>query len=85
MHFISENNFAALVGTSNATVRKRAENGTFPTHTQNGVKGFFMEDLSDIQEIKDILDEPSLMSTSSPCQKQTERCHSIETAPISIN
>ena len=30
MQFISENNFAALVGTSNATVRKWAENGVYP-------------------------------------------------------
>lgn len=55
MHFISENNFAALIGTSNSTVQKWSENGTYPSHSENGVKGFFMEDLADIQEIKDML------------------------------
>lgn len=30
------------------------------------------------------LDEPSLTLTCSPCQKQTERCHPIETRPLSV-
>lgn len=30
------------------------------------------------------LDEPSLTLTCSPCQKQTERCHPIETRPLTI-
>lgn len=30
------------------------------------------------------LDEPSLTLTCSPCQKQTERCHPLETRPLSI-
>jgi DNA (cytosine-5)-methyltransferase 1 len=31
------------------------------------------------------LDEPSLTLTCSPCQKQTERCHPLETRPLSVN
>lgn len=30
------------------------------------------------------LDEPSLTLTCSPCQKQTERCHPVETRPLSV-
>ncbi|MGN0069312.1 MAG: DNA cytosine methyltransferase [Prevotella sp.] len=30
------------------------------------------------------LDEPSLTLTCSPCQKQTERCHPIETRPLTV-
>lgn len=30
------------------------------------------------------LNEPSLTLTCSPCQKQTERCHPLETRPLSI-
>lgn len=56
MQFISENNFAALIGTSNATVQKWAENGIFPSHTENGIKGFYLEELSTIPEVKEMLD-----------------------------
>ena len=57
MHFISVNNLAALVGTSNATVQKWAENSTYPTHTHNGVKGFYMEELDTIPEVVEMLNE----------------------------
>ena len=30
------------------------------------------------------LDEPSLTLTCSPCQKQTERCHPVETRPLTV-
>lgn len=30
------------------------------------------------------LDEPSLTLTCSPCQKQTERCHPLQTRPLSV-
>jgi DNA (cytosine-5)-methyltransferase 1 len=30
------------------------------------------------------MDEPCLTLTTSPCQKQTERCHPLETRPLSI-
>lgn len=30
------------------------------------------------------MDEPSLTLTTSPCQKQTERCHPLETRPLTI-
>ena len=55
MQFISENNFAALVGTSNATVRKWAENGIYPSHSKNGIKGFYLEELGVFPEVKELL------------------------------
>ena len=55
MQFISENNFAALVGTSNATTQKWAENGTYPSHTENGVRGFYLEELESIPEVHAML------------------------------
>ena len=30
------------------------------------------------------LEEPSLTLTCSPCQKQTERCHPLETRPLTV-
>ena len=56
MHFISENNFAALTGTSNATVRKWAAKGIFPSHIEKGLKGFYMEELKTFPEVKEMLD-----------------------------
>ncbi|MDE6345708.1 MAG: DNA (cytosine-5-)-methyltransferase [Muribaculaceae bacterium] len=56
MHFISLNNFAALIGTSNATVHKWAENGLYPLHIENGIKGFFLEDLDSIPEVREMLE-----------------------------
>lgn len=55
MRFISENNFAALVGTSNATVQKWAENGVYPSHSEDGMKGFYLEELEMIPEVKEML------------------------------
>lgn len=55
MQFISENNFAALVGASNATVRKWSENGVYPSRTENGIKGFYLEELEMIPEVKEML------------------------------
>ena len=55
MQFISENNLAALVGTSNATVQKWVENGIYPSHTQNGIKGFYLEELYMVPEVKEML------------------------------
>ncbi|RGX77390.1 DNA cytosine methyltransferase [Bacteroides stercorirosoris] len=55
MQFISENNFAALVGTSNATVQKWAENGVYPSHWENGIKGFYLEEIEAIPEVKEML------------------------------
>lgn len=49
--FVSENNLAALTSTSNATTRSWAERGVYPvSFDKNGVRGFQMEDLHDIQE-----------------------------------
>lgn len=55
MRFISENNFAALVGTSNATVQKWAENGVYPSHSEDGVKGFYLEELETFPEVEEML------------------------------
>lgn len=51
MRFISENNLAALVGTSNATVKRWAENGVYPSHVENGIRGFYLEDVDSIPEV----------------------------------
>ncbi|MDE6757443.1 MAG: DNA (cytosine-5-)-methyltransferase [Muribaculaceae bacterium] len=55
MQFISLNNFAALVGTSNATVQKWADNGIYPLRIENGMKGFYLEELESVPEVKEIL------------------------------
>ena len=55
MRFISENNFAALVGTSNAIVQKWAENGVYPSHSEDGVKGFYLEELETFPEVEAML------------------------------
>lgn len=55
MHFISENNLAALVGASNATVQRWVENGVFPSYLKNGIRGFNLEELETIPEVKEML------------------------------
>lgn len=55
MKFISENNLAALTGTSNRTVQKWAENGVYRTYTENGQRGFNMEELDNIPEVRAML------------------------------
>lgn len=55
MQFISENNFAALVGTSNATVQKWVEKGVCPSHSENGIKGFYLEELEMFPEVNEML------------------------------
>ncbi len=55
MRFISENNLAALVGTSNATVRRWAENGVYPSYSENGIRGFDLEELEQVPEVKAML------------------------------
>lgn len=56
MTFISENNLAALTGTSNRTVQTWAKNGLYPLRRQNGVDGFFMEELTNIPEVKSMVE-----------------------------
>lgn len=56
MMFISENNLAALVGTSNHTVRRWAASGKFPSCNQNGTLGFNMKYLMDLPEVKAMLE-----------------------------
>lgn len=55
MQFISENNFAALIGTSNATVQKWAENGVYPIHWDNGIRGFYLEEIEAVPEVNEML------------------------------
>ena len=55
MQFISESNLAALVGTSNATVQKWTENGVYPSHSENGIKGFYLEEMEAIPEVMEML------------------------------
>ncbi len=55
MQFISANNFAALVGTSNATVQKWIENGVYPSHLKDGIKGFYLEELEIVPEVREML------------------------------
>lgn len=55
MAFISENNLAALIGTSNRTVQTWGKNGLYPLHQQNGAWGFDMEELKSIPEVKAML------------------------------
>ena len=50
MAFISENNLAALIGTSNHTVQTWADKGLYPIREKNGKKGFDMKDLDAIPE-----------------------------------
>lgn len=56
MRFISENNLAAVTGTSNRTVHAWAANGTFQPCTLDGVAGFDMDTLKEIPEINEMLD-----------------------------
>ena len=53
--FISATNLADIVGTSLATVQKWGESGVYPYHTKKGKKGFYMEDLTDISSINQML------------------------------
>jgi DNA (cytosine-5)-methyltransferase 1 len=55
--FISESNLAALTGTSLATTQGWAKKGVYPSHTDsNGVKGFFLEELTDIPEARSMVE-----------------------------
>lgn len=56
MRFISQNNLAALTGTSNATVQRWADNGTYPSYIVDGIRGFDMNELKDITEVQSMLE-----------------------------
>lgn len=54
--FISENNLAALTSTSNAVTRSWADRGIYPSiFNAEGVRGFRMEDLTDIPDVQDMV------------------------------
>lgn len=53
--FISTTNLADILGTSLATVQKWGESGAYPYHMKKGKKGFYMEDLTDISSINQML------------------------------
>ena len=55
MKFISENNLASIMGTSNATTKHWSISGIYPSHIVGGKRGFYMEDLSSIPEINEML------------------------------
>ena len=70
---ISLNNFSDLLGVSRATVDKWISSGKFAVqYDETGMA----RRLS--------MDEPSLTLTCAPAQKQTERCHPIETRPLTV-
>lgn len=55
--FLSATNLADLTGTSLATVLKWGESGTYPYHkNDNGKVGFFMEELTDIDPVRMMLE-----------------------------
>lgn len=54
--FISENNLAALLGTSAAVTRGWATRGIYPSIEKNGIRGFEMESLREIEEVAMMLD-----------------------------
>lgn len=55
--FISVNNLADILGTSLATAQKWGESGVYPFHTdENGKKGFYMEELTSIPSIRQMLE-----------------------------
>lgn len=56
MTFISINNLAALVGTSNSVVQKWANNKKFPMIIDHGISGFDMSDLSSIPEVQSMME-----------------------------
>lgn len=56
MTFISENNLAALLGTSNRTVQTWGKNGLYPLHKQNGINGFYMEELKGISDVNSMIE-----------------------------
>ncbi len=54
--FLSATNLADLTGTSIATTQKWGESGVYPYHkNEKGKDGFFMEDLTDIEPVKMML------------------------------
>ena len=55
MTFISENNLAALVGTSNHTVQTWGRKGQYPLHEKDGERGFYMEEIDEIPEVQAML------------------------------
>ncbi|MBP5457706.1 MAG: DNA (cytosine-5-)-methyltransferase [Paludibacteraceae bacterium] len=55
--FLSATNLADLTGTSLATTQKWGESGVYPYHrNEKGKKGFYMEELTDIETVKMMLD-----------------------------
>ncbi len=55
--FLTTNNLADILGTSLATTKKWGENGIYPYHTnEQGHKGFYMEELSDIAQIRTMVE-----------------------------
>ena len=55
--FLSATNLADLTGTSLATAQKWGENGVYPYHrNENGKMGFWMEELNEVQPVRQMLE-----------------------------
>lgn len=48
--FVSESNLAALTGTSLAVTQSCSRKELYPSHVEDGIRGFNLEDLKDILE-----------------------------------
>ena len=53
--FLSTSNLADILGTSIATTQRWGETGLYPYHSHNGKQGFYMEDLTDIPQVNQML------------------------------
>ena len=54
--FLSVNNLADITGTSFATAKRWGERGVLPLHKSgNGICGFYMEELTDIEPVRQML------------------------------
>ena len=74
MTFISINNLAALVGTSNSVVQKWANNKKFPMIIDHGISGFDMSDLSSIPEVQAMMESKWDLEKDSTPLRQYESC-----------
>ncbi len=65
MTFVSENNLAALLGTSSLTVRTWGNKGIYPKiMDKSGIPGFNMEDLRNLPEVSSMLDSKWIEETT---------------------
>lgn len=53
--FLSTSNLADILGTSIATTQRWGESGMYPYHSHKGKKGFYMEELTDVEPVQQML------------------------------